>query len=89
MNLVFWFEARTVQVGARAKPADTGQYSVVAPAYVYARTHPVEHLWEELREKFFNNPVFGSIDALEDHLEAALHTFEQEHHRIRSIVRWS
>jgi transposase len=57
------------------------------PAYA-PELNPVEHLWDELREKFFNNLAFDSINALEDHLEAALRTFEQERHRIRSIVRW-
>jgi transposase len=50
--------------------------------------NPVEHLWDELREKFFNNLVFDSTKALEDHLEVALRTLEHEHHRVRSIVRW-
>jgi transposase len=50
--------------------------------------NPVEHLWDELREKFFNNLVFDSIDALEDHLGVALRTFEHESDRVRSIVRW-
>jgi transposase len=57
------------------------------PAYA-PELDPVEHLWDELREKYFNNLVFGSIDALEDHLEAALRTLEHECDRVRSIVRW-
>jgi hypothetical protein len=36
------------------------------PAYA-PKLNPVEHLWDELREKFFNNLVFDSINALEDH----------------------
>lgn len=34
--------------------------------------NPVENLWDELREKSFHNRVFDSLDALENHLEAAL-----------------
>ncbi len=30
--------------------------------------NPIEHVWDELREKFFHNRVFKSLDALEDHL---------------------
>jgi transposase len=30
--------------------------------------NPVEHLWDEIREKFFHNKAFNSLDALEDHL---------------------
>ena len=50
--------------------------------------NPVEHIWDELREKEFHNRVFDSIDALEDHLEQALYNMEQDHNRIRSIVAW-
>jgi len=50
--------------------------------------NPVEHLWDELREKSFHNRVFDSIDALEDHLEQALHDMELDLERVRSIVAW-
>lgn len=50
--------------------------------------NPVEHLWDELREKHFHNRVFDSLDALEDHLVAALHATEQGHDAVRSIVAW-
>lgn len=50
--------------------------------------NPVEHLWDDLREKSFHNLVFDSLDALEDHLEAALRTLECDHDRVRSIVAW-
>lgn len=50
--------------------------------------NPVEHLWDELREKDFGNLVFESLDALEDHLEVALREIERDHQRIRSIVAW-
>ena len=50
--------------------------------------NPVEHLWDDLREKHFHNLVFESLDALEDHLEAALRKMENEPERIRSIIAW-
>jgi transposase len=50
--------------------------------------NPVEHIWDDLREKEFHNKVFDSIDSLEDHLEKALHEMENDHERIRSIVTW-
>jgi len=50
--------------------------------------NPVEHLWDDLREKHFHNLVFDSLDALEDHLEAALRKMENEPDRIHSIVAW-
>jgi hypothetical protein len=51
--------------------------------------NPVEHLWDELREKAFHNRVFHSLDALEDHLEASLRALENDHDRVHSIVAWS
>lgn len=50
--------------------------------------NPVEHLWDELREKSFHNRVFDSLDRLEDHLCDALHTLENDHDRVRSIIAW-
>lgn len=50
--------------------------------------NPVEHLWDELREKHFHNRVFDSLDALEDHLVASLHSTEQATQTVRSIVAW-
>ena len=50
--------------------------------------NPVEHVWDELREKRFHNQVFDSLDALEDHLEIALRDFEMNAPTIKSIVAW-
>ncbi|MEQ1741729.1 MAG: transposase [Candidatus Nitrotoga sp.] len=50
--------------------------------------NPVEHVWDELREKHFHNRVFDSLDALEDQLEAALHAFENNAPMVKSIVAW-
>ena len=50
--------------------------------------NPVEHVWDELREKFFHNRVFDSLDALENQLEFALRTYEVDQATIKSIVAW-
>ncbi len=50
--------------------------------------NPVEHVWDELREKNFHNLAFESLDALEDALEESLRDAENQHERIQSIVRW-
>lgn len=50
--------------------------------------NPVEHLWDELREKFFHNKAFNSMDALEDQLEAGLRTLENDLPWVKSIVAW-
>ena len=50
--------------------------------------NPIEHVWDELREKFFHNRVFNSLDALENHLELALKTLENDSNTVSSIVSW-
>ena len=50
--------------------------------------NPVEHVWDELREKYFHNRVFDSLDALEDQLEQALRDFETNAPMVQSIVAW-
>ena len=71
-------------------------HALIVPANIYLlplppyapELNPVEHLWDELREKFFHNLAFDSLDALEDRLEFALNTLEQNQPTIKSIVRW-
>ena len=46
----------------------------------------VEHRWDELREKFFHNKVFDSLDALEDQLKLALKVCGDDHVTIKSSV---
>jgi transposase len=55
------------------------------PAYA-PELNPVEHLWDDLREKSFHNRVFDSIASLEKHLEQALADFEQSPKRARGIA---
>ena len=48
--------------------------------------NPVEILWDDLREKYFGNVVFDSMQALEDHLELSLNIFELGQENVKSIV---
>lgn len=50
--------------------------------------NPQEHIWHELREKWFDNLVFDSLDALEQQLVVALLTLEREPERVKSITAW-
>ncbi len=50
--------------------------------------NPVEHVWDELREKFFHNRVFSSLQALEEHLMGALQSLERNPDTVASIVSW-
>jgi len=57
------------------------------PSYA-PELNPVEHIWDELREKSFGNLVFDSLDALEDHLETSLREMEADTKKVHSIVGW-
>jgi hypothetical protein len=67
-----------------------------APANIYLlklppyapELNPIEHVWDELREKYFHNRVFKRLDAIEDHLLIALKSFEDDPNRLQSIVSW-
>jgi transposase len=50
--------------------------------------NPIAHVWDELREKFFHNRVFDSLDALEDQLVLGLKTGEENPETVRTIVSW-
>jgi transposase len=48
--------------------------------------NPVEHVWDEVREKWFGNRVFDSMNALEEQLIAALKTLEEDSPRVASLT---
>lgn len=48
--------------------------------------NPVEHIWDDIRENWFSNEVFNSIQAVEDQLERALATLERESATVASMT---
>ncbi len=50
--------------------------------------NPAEHLWDELREKYFHNKTFNFIGALEEQLEMGLRALENDLPRVQSILAW-
>ena len=48
--------------------------------------NPVEHLWDELSEKWFGNCVFDSLNAVEDRLVEALATLANDRQRLISMT---
>lgn len=50
--------------------------------------NPVEHLWDELREKCFHNTTFDSLKKLEDQLVKGLRDMEHDTQRVQSICNW-
>lgn len=50
--------------------------------------NPQEHLWDELREKYFYNHAFDSLDVLEDQLVTGLKHLETRPDNVKSITAW-
>ena len=48
--------------------------------------NPVEHLWDEVREKWFANRVFDSMNAVEEQLITALKTLEEDATQVASLT---
>jgi DDE superfamily endonuclease len=48
--------------------------------------NPVEHVWDEVREKYFANRRFVSLDQLEEQLVAGLATLEADAQRMASLT---
>lgn len=48
--------------------------------------NPVEHIWKEIRQKWFKNKYFKDMDGVEDLLFESLSTLENDKSRIASIA---
>lgn len=48
--------------------------------------NPVEHIWDEVREKYFHNRLFSSIDLLIDELCQGLNDLADDPERLRSLT---
>lgn len=75
-----WHKAKTLRIPDNLRLVSLPPYS--------PELNPVEHIWDDLREKSFHNRVFDSLDALENHLEESLREMECDRERVHSIVAW-
>jgi len=50
--------------------------------------NPVEHIWDEIREKYFHNRTFTSLDALTDTLCSALNMLAHDPERVISMTNF-
>ena len=57
------------------------------PAYS-PETNPTENIWDDMREKFFGNLVFHSMEAVEERLCEAARAYEDDHEKVKSITGW-
>lgn len=71
------------QPGALKVPDNIGLRTL--PPYC-PELNPTEHVWDEIREKFFPNLVFDSLDAVEDQLIKALLFLENNPTLVQSIT---
>ena len=50
--------------------------------------NPVEHIWEDIRDKYFHNRNFSSLDLLTDCLCSALNTLTEQTQRVSSMTNF-
>ena len=75
-----WHTARDLQI-------PENMHVLFLPPYS-PELNPVEHLWDDLREKDFWNRIFATIEALEIHLMHSLARMETDHERVQHITGW-
>ncbi len=73
-----WHKANALQVPDNMRLDFLPPYS--------PQLNPVEHIWEEIREKWFQNLVFDSLDAVEERLVEALLALEGDHALVQSLA---
>ena len=73
-----WHRAQRLQVPTNIKLLPLPAWS--------PQLNPVEHLWDEVREKWFANRVFDSLTAVEEQLVTALTTLEGDPPRVASLT---
>ena len=50
--------------------------------------NPSENMWDEIKEGYFHNIVFDSIEAVKDKLIEAAEFYEKSKDTVKSIVGW-
>jgi transposase len=78
MDKAGWHKANDLRVPENVRPTFLPPYS--------PELNPVEHIWDEVREKWFSNRVFRCIDAVEYLLVDALSTLENQPTRVAGLT---
>lgn len=73
-----WHRAKGLQVPENIRLLPQPAYS--------PEVMPVEHLWDDIREKHFDNRIFKSLDTVETTLCHALNELDQDPERLRSMT---
>lgn len=75
-----WHRAKSLQVPENIRLLPQPPYS--------PEVMPVEHIWDDIREKHFDNRLFKSLDAVEDTLSKALQALDADPERLRSLTNF-
>ncbi len=78
MDQAGWHKAKALVVPPNIRLLNLPPYS--------PELNPPEHLWDEIREKWFPNRVFSSITSVEDTLMEALATLEHDSQRVAGLT---
>jgi transposase-like protein len=73
-----WHKARRLLVPANVRLLFLPPWS--------PQLNPAEHVWDEVREKWFANRVFANMNAVEEQLLTALKTLEEDAMRVASLT---
>jgi transposase len=73
-----WHRAQRLQVPANMRLIPLPPWS--------PQLNPVEHLWDEIREKWFSNRVFASLSAVDEQLVTALLALETNPQQVASLT---
>jgi transposase len=73
-----WHRAKRLQVPAKMRLISLPPWS--------PQLNPVEHVWDEIREKWLGKRVFNSLNAVEEQLITALKTLEEDATRVASLT---
>lgn len=78
MDNASWHKSAILELPGNMKVAFLPPYS--------PELNPAEHLWECIRENWFPNKTFKSMDAVEDTLMDALVTLENDSERVQNLT---
>jgi DDE superfamily endonuclease len=73
-----WHRSHKVQVPENTRLLFQPPYS--------PEINPVEHIWDDIREKYVNNRRFSSLDALQERLCTALNELSSKTEYVRSMT---
>lgn len=77
MDQAGWHKAKGLKIPANMRLMWLPPYS--------PQCNPAEHIWDEIREKWFENKVFDSMKAVEETLVDALASLEQDRQRVLGL----